>query len=86
MDIPLLLEKNLEKNLDHVLCIIASKKIRKERVLKNKKFSKKLLNKIFKSQTSDTERRKRSHTIIYNNKTKKDFIFNFEKALVRIIK
>ena len=86
LDIPLLLENNLEKSLDHVICIISTKKIRTERVLKNKKFSKEILNKIFKFQTSDKERRKRSQTIINNNKTKKDFIFNAEKALIEILK
>mgnify|MGYP001158517573 FL=1 len=86
VDIPLLLENNLEKHFDLVICIISSKKIRIKRVLKNKKFTKKILSKIFRAQTSDTERRKRSQIIINNNKSKKDFIFNAEKALMRIIK
>jgi dephospho-CoA kinase len=86
VDIPLLFEKKLEKNFDLVICVISSKKNRANRVLKNKKFTKKNLNKIFKLQTSDKERRKRSDIIIYNNKTKKDFIFNIEKALIRLIK
>ena len=85
-DIPLLLENRLEKHFDFVICIISTKKNRMERVLKNKKFSKKTLNKIFAIQTSDKERKKRSNVIVYNNKTKKDFIFNAEKALMKIIK
>jgi len=86
LDIPLLLENKLEKNFDHVVCVISTKKTRTQRVLKNKKFSKELLNKIFKSQTTDRERRLRSHTIINNNKTKKDFIFAAEQALIKILK
>lgn len=86
LDIPLLLENKLEKQFDLVICIMSSKKNRQKRVLKNKKFSKKILNKIFDSQTSDKERRKRSNIIINNNKTKKDFIFTAEKVLKRLIK
>ena len=85
-DIPLLFENKLEKNLDLVICIISSKKNRTKRVLKNKKFTKENLNKIFKAQTTDKERKKRSQIIINNNKTKKDFIFGVEKVLTRLIK
>ena len=86
VDIPLLLEKKLDNEFDLVICIISSKKNRIKRVLKNKKFSKNVLNKIFKSQTTDKERRRRSQILINNNKTKKDFIFNIKKALMKIIK
>ena len=85
-DIPLLFENKLEKNFDLVICIISSKKNRTKRVLKNKKFTKENLNKIFKAQTTDKERKKRSQIIINNNKTKKDFIFGVEKVLTRLIK
>ena len=86
VDIPLLFEKKLQKKFDLVVCIISSKKKRSQRVLKNKKFSKKILKKIFSAQTSDKERRMHSDIIINNNKTKKDFIFNIEKALIELIK
>ena len=76
----------LEKNFDLVVCIISSKKNRIKRILKHKKFTKENLNKIFKAQTTDKERKKRSQIIINNNKTKKDFIFNIEKVLIRLIK
>ena len=85
-DIPLLFENKLEKSFDSVICIISSKKNRTERILKNKKFTKKNLKKIFKAQTTDKERKKRSQIIINNNKTKKDFIFSVEKVLTRLIK
>ncbi len=86
VDVPLLLENKLEKNFDLVVCVMSTKKNRIKRVLKNKKFTKKILNKIFDAQTSDKERRKRSQIIIYNNSTKKDFIFNIKKALIGILK
>ncbi len=83
-DIPLLLEKKLEKKFDLVICVISSKKNRTKRILKNKKFTKETLNKIFRLQTSDTERRRRSQIIINNNKTKKDFILDIKKALIKL--
>jgi dephospho-CoA kinase len=85
-DIPLLFENKLEKNFDLVICIISLKKNRIKRVLENKKFTKENLNKIFKAQTTDKERKKRSQIIINNNKTKKDFIFSIEKVLTELIK
>ena len=85
-DIPLLFENRLEKNFDLVICIISSRKNRSKRVLKNKKFTKDNLNKIFKAQTTDKVRKKRSQIIINNNKTKKDFIFSVEKVLTKLIK
>ena len=85
-DIPLLFEKKLEKDFDLDICIISLKKNRTKRVLRNKKFTKDNLNKIFKAQTTDKERKKRSQIIINNNKTKKDFIFSVEKALKGLIK
>ena len=85
-DIPLLFENNLDKNFDVVVCVISKKKIRTERVLKNKKFTKKILNKIFKAQTSDKNRKLRAQIIVYNNKTKKDFISSAERALIEFIK
>ena len=79
-------ENKLEKKFDSVICIISTKKNRTKRVLKNKKFTKENLNKIIKAQTSNKERRKRSQIIINNNKTKKDFIFSLEKALIGLLK
>ena len=85
-DIPLLFENKLEKDFDLVICIISSEKNRIKRVLENKKFTKENLNKILKAQTTDKERKKRSQIIINNNKTKKDFIFSVEKALISLNK
>ena len=79
-------ENRLEKRFDLVICMISSKKNRTKRVLKDKKFTKKNLNKIFKSQITDKERKKRSQIVIINNTTKKDFIFNAKKVLTKLIK
>lgn len=86
IDIPLLLERNLDPFFDIILCVVATKKNRITRVLKKRKFTKKTLNQIIKYQTTDKERRSRSNIIITNNKGKKDFIFNVKKALISFLK
>lgn len=86
VDIPLLLENNLEKEFDLVVSVISSKEIRLKRLLKNKKFKKETIKKIFNLQTTDKERRKRSQITINNNKSKKDFIFSAKKALIEFLK
>ena len=84
-DIPLLLENDLEKQFDIVLCVISAKKNRTKRVMMKKKFSIEVLKKIYKNQTTDKERRLRSDIIIINNKTKKNFICAVEKALIGVL-
>ena len=69
-----------------MVCIISTKKNRIKRVVKNKKFPKDILIKIFKNQITDKERKTRSDIIITNNKLKKDFIFSCEMTLLKIIK
>jgi dephospho-CoA kinase len=86
IDIPLLLERNLDLFFDIILCVLATRKNRITRVLKKRKFTKKTLNQIIKYQTTDKERRSRSNIIITNNKGKKDFIFNVKKALTSFLK
>ena len=86
IDIPLLLENKLEKQFDLVVCVVSTRKKRTKRILKNKKFSKEVLKKIFKIQTTDKERRARSHIIIKNNKSKKDFIYSVQQTLTKVLK
>ena len=86
LDVPLLLENRLDKQFDIVLCILSTKTNREQRILKKKKFSKEILGKIFKNQTTDKQRRARSNIIINNNKTKKDFIYSAQKALMAFLK
>tara|TARA_B100001250_G_scaffold359270_1_gene336063 strand:+ start:1930 stop:2526 length:597 start_codon:yes stop_codon:yes gene_type:complete len=86
VDVPLLFENKLDEEFDLVVCVVATKKNRIKRVLNNKKFSKTLINKIIKTQTTDRVRRERASIILTNNKTKKDFIFRTQKALISILK
>ena len=57
LDIPLLLENNLEKDFDLVISIISSRKKRYQRLKNSKKMSKKIFNLILKNQTSDVVRK-----------------------------
>ena len=86
LDIPLLFENNLSLNFDFIIGIIATKAIRLKRVLKQKKFSEKIFNKIIKNQTTDKDRKKYSDVIIHNNKTKKEFIKKGQKIIMRYLK
>ena len=66
--------------------VVVSNSISESVNFRNKKFTQETLQKIFKFQVSDKERKARSNIIIYNNDTKKDFIFSLEKALIKLLK
>ena len=83
-DIPLLFENNLSKNFNQIITIISSRKNRFKRLKKSKKMTKTLFNKILESQTTDLVRIKKSDIIIYNNKTKKDYLKKIENTLNKI--
>ncbi len=85
LDIPLLLENNLEKDFDLVISIISSKTKRYQRLKNSKKMSKKIFNLILKNQTSDVVRKKRSDIIVYNNKTIKNYMDMIDKTIKGII-
>lgn len=59
LDIPLLFEKKLQNNFDHIIRTYVSPKIQKERVLKRKNMTKMKFYKIIKTQTvnSDIEKK-----------------------------
>ncbi len=86
LDIPLLFENNLHKNLDLVISIISSRKLRFNRLKKSKKISKELFEGILKSQTSDVVREKYSDIIIYNNSSMRMYLTKINKTLDKIVK
>ena len=86
LDIPLLFENNLHKNLDLVISVISSRKQRFNRLKKSKKISKKLFEGILKSQTSDVVRKKYSDIIIYNNSSMEEYLIKVNKTLDKIVK
>ena len=83
LDIPLLFENRLERFFDETICIISTKKNRLKRTEKNKKFTKKIFNKILRAQKKDKERRLLATHTINNNGTKKEFILKAKKIIER---
>ncbi len=55
LDIPLLFEKKLQNNFDHIIRTYVSRRIQKERVLKRKNMTKMKFYKIIKTQADNTE-------------------------------
>ncbi len=74
IDVPLLFENNLDNIFDEIICIIASRNKRYERLKAKKRITKNLFKNILKSQTSDRVRKERADRIIYNNSTKKSYL------------
>ena len=74
IDVPLLFENNLDNIFDEIVCIIASRNKRYERLKAKKRITKNLFKNILKSQTSDRVRKERADRIIYNNSTKKSYL------------
>ena len=84
-DIPLLFEKNLNRQFDTVISIVSNKKERYKRIKKSKKISEDLFKKIIKYQTTDVERKKKSDIVILNNKSLKEYKKKINKALDEIL-
>ena len=76
----------LEKFLDETICIISTKKNRLKRTEKNKKFTKKIFNKILQFQKKDKERRLLADHIINNNGTKKELILKAKKIIEEVLR
>ncbi len=86
LDIPLLLENNLNKKND-ILIYIQSRKIDILKKLKSRKgFNKKLYKKFKKIQKSNNFKKKKSNFIIKNDFTKKTVKKRIEEILNKIIK
>ena len=84
-DIPLLFENNLSTSFDINISIISKKKERYKRLKSSRNMSKELFKKIVKSQTTDVERKKISHIIVTNNKSKDQYIKKINKVLESLI-
>ena len=84
IDIPLLFENNLEKQFHKVLSIIASKQVRLKRLKKTRKMTETQFKNIFRSQTSDVIRKKKSDYVIYNNSKLKDYKTKINKLINKL--
>ena len=85
-DIPLLFEKNQEKNFDAVLVVTASESNQKNRVLSRKNMTEKDFQLIKRNQMNDKEKMKRADYLINTDKsirdTKKDVLEIYERIAV----
>ncbi len=85
LDIPLLLENNINNKKD-ILVFVDSKKTDIEKGLKKRpNFNKKLLNKFKKIQFSSTYKKRKSDFVIKNNFTKNSVIKGVENILNKIL-
>ena len=82
-DIPLLLEKNQEKNFDAILVVTASENTQKNRVLSRKNMSEKDFQLIKQNQLNEEEKARRADYIIHTDKslqeTKQDVLLIYNK-------
>jgi len=82
LDIPLLFEKKLNRICDYVVLLTAPAAIRKKRALKRKGMNLEVLNKIFKSQLKDKDKKKKSNFVV-NTSGKKSLL---SKKIFDIVK
>ncbi len=68
LDIPLLFETGEDKKMDWTICVSASKKTQKERVLARKNMTKEKFRAILASQMPDAEKRRRADFVIKTDK------------------
>ena len=83
LDIPLLLENNINKRGDILIFVDSRKSDILKKLTKRKNFNKKLFNKFRKIQFSSKYKMKKSHFIIKNDFTKKT-INNIKDVLLKI--
>ena len=86
LDIPLLLENNINTNEDLLVFVDAKKIDIKKRLLKRKNFNLKLFNKFRKIQLSLDYKKKKSHFVIKNNFTKKSVKKDIKNILKKILR
>ena len=84
LDIPLLLENNLNKKGDVLIFVDSKKSDTLKKLKKRKSFNKKLFNIFRKTQFSSKYKMKKSHFIIKNDFTKKTININIKEILQKI--
>lgn len=81
LDIPLLYEKKLDKICNKVIFIYCPIQKRKERALKRKNMTPKMLNNLLKLQLPDSFKKKKAHFIINGYGSKKESFNHLSKVL-----
>ena len=81
VDIPLLFESKIENMFDKIIVVKCNRKAQIERILKNKKYTKKEINQIINSQMPLKEKIKKADFVINNNKS----FANSKKQIISFI-
>ena len=85
LDIPLLLENNINNKKDILVFVDSKKKEIRKRLIKRKNFNSKLFHKFKKIQLNPNYKKKKSHFIIKNDFTKKSINESIKKILKEIL-
>ena len=85
LDIPLLLENNINNKKDILVFVDSKKKEIQKRLIKRKNFNSKLFHKFKKIQLNPNYKKKKSHFIIKNDFTKKSINESIKKILKEIL-
>ena len=85
LDIPLLLENNINNKKDILVFVDSKKKEIQKRLIKRKNFNSKLFYKFKKIQLNPKYKKKKSHFIIKNDFTKKNINESIKKILKEIL-
>ena len=85
LDIPLLLENNINNKKDILVFVDSKKKEIRKRLIKRKNFNSKLFHKFKKIQLNPKYKKKKSHFIIKNDFTKKSINESVKKILKEIL-
>ena len=86
LDVPLLLENNLNKKSDILIFVDSKKSDILKKLIKRKNFNKELFNKFKKIQFSSQYKMKKSHFVIKNDFTKKTLKKSVKLILNKILK
>lgn len=68
MDVPLLFETGLDKAVHHIVVVTAPAKTQRERVLAREGMTPELFESLLARQTSDAEKRRRAHSLVYTDR------------------
>lgn len=68
MDVPLLFETGLDKAVHHIVVVTAPAKTQRERVLAREGMTPELFDSLLARQTSDAEKRRRAHSLVYTDR------------------
>lgn len=83
-DVPLLFEKNLQDEFDHIIAVITTPTLQRERLQKRNRWNDEEIKNRMSAQLSLEEKAKRADSVVENNGTKKDLEKMVNEVLSRL--